>query len=853
MKLKNRFKKTLVTALAASMVSSLVSVPVAAGEVKTVNKNVTFTVSAGDLLIATNPVPYSVIEDGKWDTHEEDLGTVDLVTPSSAVRESGFEDMFKMTGAGQEVHCATIEKNEKYNAWKKKHPGSSEIKGEVKSDDYEVGDLMWHGYDRDYGLGADVIMKGAPVYEGNADAGKAENYTGEDQPQEPGQRDNSKPDQVYRRYRCMAVEKDFTLWCYVARSETTDEPGEADIMTKEEEGKPVPVYLSQSRADMIKKELVSMNFMKKVTDAAGDFSKCDAKGDNDKKVAIMIEPINDDTLGFVWGADRESSDGYFKPVTSLDCLHVQAQCTLGTKLDGETWTYDETTGVPPYATMAHELTHYIVDGYCDTADGWINEWFAQAVMVDVIHWDGSGAADKTVSDDIAGIGQDVRENGLLRNYAGPTDPEDSLTYPISTLMAGYFTGRMGGDLWKDVITNNCMTEQALSEFLEKREGGLGMGLQWWLGSFNLAVMGQVRGPETWGGEDDEFLLNPFGEDDREKDTIGGTHTAIADFVRNDLQESVERQQTDGKDEKEEEIISSLSVLSKELLIPGGGTTSVFEVEKDYIPEEGTLDITIKGVGEDVIWARKDGAGMIDMGSTSYEEEEPETASRDADGNWTYTTEQKQALEQSMRLFGETAIEGTDAKFVLKPFAKEAAFYTGNKKALTESLVDKDKSSVSINGVDLKIKKVTLKNIKKAYVSKESLFRSTISENNMEAYAAYNENKLPGYVLTIDTKGVTDPEIKKAAKKANKMLKKYPVLFDLLPVNLTSSNVTVTKYNDSKQVVKKLTVTDQDGNTNKLKKKDFSSEASGDQNVITGEINYNGQVLYDPVTGKAKAV
>ena len=160
--------------------------------------------------------------------------------------------------------------------------------------------------------------------------------------------------------------------------------------------------------------------------------------------------------------------------------------------------------------------------------------------------------------------------------------------------------------------------------------------------------------------------------------------------------------------------------------------------------------------------------------------------------------------------------------------------------------------VSINGMDLNIKKVTLKNVKNAYVSPNSIFKGTISSNNLSAYSAYSERKLPGIVITIDTKGA-DKETKKAAKKANKMLKKNPVGFDLLPVNLTSSNVSVDKYNDSKQAVKKLSVTDQNGNTSKLKKKDFSSEASGDQNVITGEVNYNGQVLYDPATNTIKAI
>ncbi len=81
-----------------------------------------------------------------------------------------------------------------------------------------------------------------------------------------------------------------------------------------------------------------------------------------------------------------------------------------------------------------------------------------------------------------------------------------------------------------------------------------------------------------------------------------------------------------------------------------------------------------------------------------------------------------------------------------------------------------------------------------------------------------------------------------------MLKKAPIPLEILPVELTGKNVNVNKYNEKKQEVKKATVTDADGNTAKLKRKDFSSEASGNVNVITGEINYNGQVAYDPATG-----
>ncbi len=649
----------------------------------------------------------------------------------------------------------------------------------------------------------------------------------------------------------MAVGPDFTLWSYVASTETEDKPDEDKIYSKDT-GASI-TYLSQTKADEISKEIVDTDFMKKVADAAGDFNKYDEKGDNDGKVALIIEPMDPGTLGFVWKADTSSPDEYFDPLTKLDCLHIQAQCTLGTKNpETEKFEYNENTGVPPYATMAHELTHYIVNGYCEYDDGWINEWFAQSVMMDVIPWDGSGEADQTVSDDVMAIGADIRQWGYFRNYAGPTDPEESLTYPISTLMAGYFTGRMGQDLWKDAITSGNVTEQGLSDFLEKRAGGLGKDLQWWRNSFSITALGQAKGEETWGGEDGEFILNPFDEDDRKKDTIGGTHTAVADYVTNDLQNSILLQEKEGPGEKENYIMTSLYVLSKGLTIEGGGEAFVFEVTKEDIPEnETTIDLTISDVGDDVVWAHKDGAGYIEVDRVVYENE-PEKPTRDADGNWNYTSTQKKALEQNMRSYSAGTIEGTDMQLDLNLFAKEAAFYTGNKKALIQSLIDKDKSTVLINNKELRIKKVTLKNVKKAYVSQDSIFKETISENNMTAYASYSEKKLPGYVITIDTNGA-DADIKKAAKKANKMLKKNPIQFELLPINLTGTNVKVEKYNDKKQAVKKMTVTDPDGNTNKLKKKDFSSNAQGDLNEITGEINYNGKVLYDPSTRTVKAV
>ncbi len=178
MKLKNRIKKSLVTVLAVSMVSSLISMPVMAENDETSTRSVTFTVSAGDLLIATNPVPWSQDEEtGEWDRQVESMGKVELVTASNAETAAIPAKNLKKKGHGEHLHCATIEKNEEYKAWMKKHPGSSQINMKVQDTAYEVGDLVWHGYDRDHKQGADVLMGNAPVYTGNEDAGKATDYS----------------------------------------------------------------------------------------------------------------------------------------------------------------------------------------------------------------------------------------------------------------------------------------------------------------------------------------------------------------------------------------------------------------------------------------------------------------------------------------------------------------------------------------------------------------------------------------------------------------------------------------------------------------------------------------------------
>ena len=882
MKQRNRIRRILALTVTASMLAGTFTVPVMAGNEDADTRDVTFTVSAGDLLIATNPVAWGVDEKGDWVKQEEPLGSVTLPEDTEEDDNEATSSFFAVHESGEadgHGRCATIEKNEKFKAWVKAHPEA--LKSHICNEpaDYKVGDVIWHGYNREHLSGADYLMGDAPVYKGDTVFNRADKFI-DGQEEENGS--GSDIDQVYRQYRCMATTDKLTIWSYVAGSETEVEP-DADMKYNDlENGEEVdtPTYLSTSRAQKILKDLDGMDFMKNMEDSAGDYKKTDENGDKDGKVAFFFEPMDPSTLGFYWMTDQYENVQDFTTLTAMDCLHIQAQVTLGDKVEGNRYRYDDDTGTPPFATMAHELTHYVVGGYCPEDDGWINEWFAQAVMVDVIPWDGSADADSTVSNDVKGVVNDFWQHGRMRVYAGPTDPADSLTYPVTTLMAGFFTGRMDRSIWKDAIADGCVTEKSFSEFLKKRDGGLNKGLNWWRSMFSLSVLGHATGEYVYGVSDNELVLNPF---DDASEGIAKTHAAITDRVVGDLQMVVSNQQQDGyefyedseNDIYEKRILGSLNDLTvgegkDARVIEGGGTAYVFEVSDNNLPDgEDTMTLTIEGVGKDVAWAHKDGDGFteVDIVPEPEEKEEEEENDnnddnkdkesadevpvRDANGNWTYTEKQKKALEQSLRDFGEMDIEGTDLKLGMDLYVKAAAFYKSDKKALLQQLIDKDKCKVSINGVDLKIKKVTLKNVKNAYVSPNSIFRDTISENNLSAYSSYSEKKLPGIVITIDTKGA-DKETKKAAKKANKMFKKNPVGFDLLPVNLTGSNVSVDKYNDSKQAVKKMSVTDQDGNTNKLKKKDFSSEASGDQNVITGEINFNGSVIYDPNNNTVKA-
>ncbi len=231
------------------------------------------------------------------------------------------------------------------------------------------------------------------------------------------------------------------------------------------------------------------------------------------------------------------------------------------------------------------------------------------------------------------------------------------------------------------------------------------------------------------------------------------------------------------------------------------------------------------------------------------------AARNADGSWNYSKAQNAALEQGLRPLQKSTVEGAELEMSL--FAREALFFNGNKKALTDSILYKEKSVVKVNGTEVKIKKVTLKNPKKAYISENSVFRDTIGEENLAVYASFKDKKKPGYYPALDTGGLSG-DTKKAVKKINRHFKKNPIPIEILPITLTGSNVKVDKYDRNKGIVKKASVTYESDSVTKLKfnasgKKDFTSKTEDGIVTITGTNNYDGQLRYDPDSGNITPV
>ncbi len=272
-------------------------------------------------------------------------------------------------------------------------------------------------------------------------------------------------------------------------------------------------------------------------------------------------------------------------------------------------------------------------------------------------------------------------------------------------------------------------------------------------------------------------------------------------------------------------------------------------------------VTVSGYGRVYFWGlTKDGfvLSYTEADTLPHYGDRPvkeDKAVRNADGSWNYDSAQKAALDLNMRPLQKLTIEGAELEMSL--CAREAVVYSGDRKTLTASILDKDRSVIKVNGSEIKIKKVTLKNPKKACVSENSIFRETIGKENLSVYDSFKDNKKPGYYPVFDTKGLSG-DTKKAVKKANKYFKKNMIPIDILPFTLTGSNVKVDKYDKNKGIVKKAGVTDENGNTAKIKynasgKKDFTSKTEESIVTITGTNNYDGQVRYDPDSGKISPV
>ena len=224
--------------------------------------------------------------------------------------------------------------------------------------------------------------------------------------------------------------------------------------------------------------------------------------------------------------------------------------------------------------------------------------------------------------------------------------------------------------------------------------------------------------------------------------------------------------------------------------------------------------------------------------------ENDRAIQNPDGSWTFSSYQKSAVSLKLRPEKTWHLDksGVDLKAVLS--AREAISFNRSKKNMIDTVLDPSGSKVSINGTEVKIKKVVLKNFKKAFVSGESIFKEVISNENMEVYGKFKDNKKPVYYLMLDSASAPS-DLRKAVKEANKALKKNPVPVEILPVFFTTNNLKA-EFNPAKPKKCKLTI-NLDGDSYKLKagkkrNKDYIFTPSGNRVFIEGTNNYNGSLL-----------
>lgn len=243
---------------------------------------------------------------------------------------------------------------------------------------------------------------------------------------------------------------------------------------------------------------------------------------------------------------------------------------------------------------------------------------------------------------------------------------------------------------------------------------------------------------------------------------------------------------------------------------------------------------------------------VSQGSASHDSASSNTsgnkAKKNADGSWSYTVSQQEALSIAPKPEIYFDLEKTDSDLSLNLYARDAISYNRSKKALQDALVDISKSTASINGTYVKISKVCIKNHRRCYVSPDSIFAELISGNNLEAYSEIEESKRPSFYVKLDTTSAP-LDVKKAAREANKEMKKNPIPIEMLPVDLTPYNVYV-EYSIFRGKIKRLMVYDEDDKLTKLRfsskeKKDFTYSSYERQIYITGTNNYNSTVVYDP--------
>ena len=435
----------------------------AADTLATDTRDVTFKVKEGDLLIATNPVAWKLDEDRNIaDDIEESIGKLDgtgTAAVPEAVRTVVADPVKRGISEFRDTDCDSMKLLDEERAYFDAHPELREkarlFERTEPVEAYKVGDWIWHGYrkwDPGEKTSAEELMDGASLFSGD------EEYTGEAivTPAQWGE-DVS---QVYRKYVCLEVGEDYTIWTYVAGSETDKKPDPNAVRGHTDD--PLPAYLSVNRAGKIAEELENIDFMERLTAAAGSFEMTDDQGDMDGKIAFLFEPVKANVLGFSWVMDQvDEAPEFFDPAFSFDCLHIQLQSTIGDQRDVEeqgVWKryfdYTPTSGAAPFSTMAHELTHYIISGfqmsdedYLD--DVWINEMFAQSVMTQVIPWTKyypDADVDTAIYNDFVGIIDRSAGYKMLAEYAAPMNSGRNMTYPVSVLLGGYLTGRVGIDL-----------------------------------------------------------------------------------------------------------------------------------------------------------------------------------------------------------------------------------------------------------------------------------------------------------------------------------------------------------------------------------------------------------------------